>query len=176
MTMTEADANKKPTTTTPVTQGRRRLVRALTTGSVAASALPLLPATWTKPLVDAVVLPAHAQLSVLPLTLTASEGTGPFTCGAGSETSEAFSDGTPGGAYTATITVNPPGDFFISAGNSAFGGNFGNGGEVNNVPGGLSFCGTGGVFTPGASGTATLTVTETATGRSGAIVYQIENP
>lgn len=40
---------------------RRRLLKALTAGGAGAVAVKTLPEQWTKPVVDAVMLPAHAQ-------------------------------------------------------------------------------------------------------------------
>jgi len=49
---------------------RRRLVRSLAAGGGALSATALLPNSWTKPVVNTVILPAHAQLSGLPQSMT----------------------------------------------------------------------------------------------------------
>ncbi|MDZ7840485.1 MAG: hypothetical protein U5R46_06640 [Gammaproteobacteria bacterium] len=43
----------------------------LTGGVAAGAALPLLPAHWTHPIVDSVLLPAHAQTSEDPAPITA---------------------------------------------------------------------------------------------------------
>lgn len=40
---------------------RRRLLKALTAGGAGAAAVKSLPERWTKPVVDTVMLPAHAQ-------------------------------------------------------------------------------------------------------------------
>ncbi len=47
---------------TPENQSRRRLLKVLGAGGAAASTLSL-PEKWAKPVVDAVLLPAHAQLT-----------------------------------------------------------------------------------------------------------------
>ena len=44
-------------------QVRRKLLTALTVGGVAATNLKVLPEKWTRPVVEAVVLPAHAGTS-----------------------------------------------------------------------------------------------------------------
>lgn len=49
-----------PDPTKPARRARRRLVAALTSGAVAGHALPR---RWTRPVVERVVLPAHAQAS-----------------------------------------------------------------------------------------------------------------
>ena len=43
--------------------GRRRLLKGLAAGSAVIAGQEVLPEKWSKPLVDAVVLPAHAQLT-----------------------------------------------------------------------------------------------------------------
>jgi hypothetical protein len=45
---------------------RRRALRRLGAGGVAASAAAALPAAWTRPVVESVMLPAHAQTSGIP--------------------------------------------------------------------------------------------------------------
>lgn len=47
--------------------GRRRLLKSLTVGGVAAVTAKSLPNEWTKPVVNGVVLPAHAQTTFPPL-------------------------------------------------------------------------------------------------------------
>jgi hypothetical protein len=50
---------------TPEQPGRRHLLKALTATGAAAAAHSL-PAAWTRPLVEAVILPAQAQMSLTP--------------------------------------------------------------------------------------------------------------
>jgi hypothetical protein len=51
-----------PVSSTKVSSSRRRLLKALTAGGAgAAITAKLLPASWTRPVVDSVLLPAHAQ-------------------------------------------------------------------------------------------------------------------
>ncbi len=58
--MTKKDSDKGANTTS----GRRNLLKSIAVGSgVAASAVHTLPKKWVSPLVDSVVLPAHAALS-----------------------------------------------------------------------------------------------------------------
>jgi hypothetical protein len=45
---------------------RRQALRAIATGGGAAVTLAFLPESWTRPVVHAVLLPAHAQLSLEP--------------------------------------------------------------------------------------------------------------
>ncbi len=51
-----------------VTLGRRELLKALAVGG-AATAVSLVPGEWVKPVIEAGVLPAHAQASPLNFTL-----------------------------------------------------------------------------------------------------------
>ncbi len=51
---------------------RRRLLKTLIAGGAAATAATALPRTWTKPLVDAVIVPVHAQSSAPSFVQTAS--------------------------------------------------------------------------------------------------------
>ncbi|GJL83572.1 MAG: hypothetical protein DHS20C01_32060 [marine bacterium B5-7] len=45
-----------------LSNGRRKLLKSLVAGgSVAATTATLFPEKWTKPVVDSVVLPSHAQ-------------------------------------------------------------------------------------------------------------------
>jgi len=45
------------------TEGRRHLLKAVTVGGGAVVVGTSLPAAWTKPVIESVVLPAHAQAS-----------------------------------------------------------------------------------------------------------------
>ena len=45
---------------------RRRLLKGLATGGAVIAGQEVLPQSWSKPLVDAVVLPAHAGFSPQP--------------------------------------------------------------------------------------------------------------
>jgi len=56
----------------PKQPGRRRLLRILTGSGVAAATVYSLPGSWTRPLVEAVILPAQAQLSGGPTVHSAS--------------------------------------------------------------------------------------------------------
>ncbi len=47
---------------------RRRILKALATGTGAVATVKLAPEKWTKPVVDSVLLPAHAQTTVVPTT------------------------------------------------------------------------------------------------------------
>lgn len=53
---------------TEKTIGRRQLLKALVATSGAITAASMLPGKWTKPVVDAGVLPAHAQSSQINRT------------------------------------------------------------------------------------------------------------
>lgn len=55
-------AKKTKTEQSETVRGRRRLLQVLSFGGVAAAA-KTLPDQWTKPVVDQVLLPAHAQMS-----------------------------------------------------------------------------------------------------------------
>lgn len=43
--------------------GRRRILKVITIGGVATTATLLLPSKWAKPVVQSVIVPAHAQAS-----------------------------------------------------------------------------------------------------------------
>jgi len=80
---------------TPASESRRKLLKSLAAGGGVATTLVALPERWTRPVVDAVLIPAHAQTSIacnpsdlveqiLPiigatLTTTATTVTGPIT-------------------------------------------------------------------------------------------------
>ena len=49
-----------------LTLSRRRLLRALAVGGGATAAVTILPDDWIKPIINFIVLPAHAQTSGLP--------------------------------------------------------------------------------------------------------------
>lgn len=51
-----------------ITLGRRELLKALMAASGAVTAASLVPGEWTKPVVEAGLLPAHAQGSPLGFT------------------------------------------------------------------------------------------------------------
>jgi len=79
-------------------RSRRRLLRNLAQGGAAIGTIALLPDRWTRPVIDAVVVPLHAQTSaplIDPATL-AGNWTGSWTDTVA---------GT-GGAATMTVTVN----------------------------------------------------------------------
>jgi len=52
--------------------GRRELLKALAATGGAVTAASILPGKWIKPVIEAGVLPAHAQTSELPTVLTIS--------------------------------------------------------------------------------------------------------
>lgn len=79
-------------------RGKRRLLKALSAGGVVATA-PLLPTAWTKPVVNVVVLPAHAQMSPASQTISATftgfiTGTPP-ECRVGAELANVTVTGSP---------------------------------------------------------------------------------
>ncbi|MDH3692095.1 MAG: hypothetical protein OEU36_21880 [Gammaproteobacteria bacterium] len=55
-------------------RGRRALLKALTAGGSAAVAGKVAPEEWTKPVVDSILLPAHAQMTPGPTTFVATVG------------------------------------------------------------------------------------------------------
>jgi len=62
------------------TTRRRQLLKGLATGGGIAATMKTLPEGWTKPVVKYVLLPAHAQTSVIPpivFTLTCQVASGP---------------------------------------------------------------------------------------------------
>jgi len=58
--MSQQDASRRPEMDTVKNSGRRKLMAALGIGGALAAA------RWSKPLVDSIVLPAHAQASPAP--------------------------------------------------------------------------------------------------------------
>lgn len=58
---------------------RRPLLKAIGTGLGAGATLALLPKTWTKPVVEAVVVPAHATSSPSTTTTAAPTTSNPGT-------------------------------------------------------------------------------------------------
>ncbi len=57
---------------------RRKLLKSLAAGSGAVIAGKTLPEHWSRPVIESVVLPAHAQTSAALVTYTASAATGLF--------------------------------------------------------------------------------------------------
>jgi len=53
---------------------RRQFIRVVTIGGIATAVL--LPGSWKRPIIDAVVVPAHAAASDVPVTSTAAPTTG----------------------------------------------------------------------------------------------------
>ena len=62
---TAPDESKQDTAVPEAGSSRRQLLKALAAGSAAITAVQVLPSEWTKPLVDAVEVPLHAQSSPL---------------------------------------------------------------------------------------------------------------
>lgn len=90
---------------TPENEGRRRLLKQITAAGAAVGTVAALPDRWTKPLVDAVIVPLHAQTSpslVDPASLAGS-WTGTWTD---------VSAGT-NGAASMTVTVQTSPDTFV---------------------------------------------------------------
>lgn len=56
---------------------RRKILRTIVTGGGLGATAAFVPTTWTKPVVDAVTLPAHAQTSGGPFNGTGVVGVGP---------------------------------------------------------------------------------------------------
>jgi hypothetical protein len=52
---------------------RRRVIKIVTIGGVAATLI--LPSKWTRPIVQSVIVPAHAQASPVVVTTTAAPST-----------------------------------------------------------------------------------------------------
>ncbi len=71
--------DKKRQQNLPDNQARRKTIKKLAIGASALASYSMLPEKWTKPLIEQIVLPAHAQTSgitlVNPLTLTLLSGT-----------------------------------------------------------------------------------------------------
>ena len=91
-----------------VTVSRRKLLALLSVGGVGAS----LPSRWTRPLIDAVVLPLHAQASPAAVSAVSSFGGTVLIMDTEEETdvlpAEVCIEPRGGGRYDATVVV----DFF----------------------------------------------------------------
>ena len=71
-------------------KSRRKLLKSIAAGSGAVVAGKSLPENWTKPVVDSVLLPTHAQTSPCTSCLVAAT----------------YCEGSGTGSITATVTVN----------------------------------------------------------------------
>lgn len=74
------EQNKNVPQNLPENQARRKTLKKLVIGASALAGYSMLPEKWTKPIVEQIILPAHAQTSgttllVNPLTLTLLSGT-----------------------------------------------------------------------------------------------------
>lgn len=58
----------------PGSASRRRALRGIVAGGGAGAVAAFVPGTWTRPVVDSVLLPAHAQTSVTPYQSVGSVG------------------------------------------------------------------------------------------------------
>ena len=54
---------------------RRKLIKSAVAGGVAVTAVELMPTHWTKPVIQSVVLPAHAAMTMLTYTVTVTNNT-----------------------------------------------------------------------------------------------------
>ena len=54
---------------------RRKLIKSAVAGGVAVTAVELMPTNWTKPVIQSVVLPAHATTTMLTYTVTVTNDT-----------------------------------------------------------------------------------------------------
>jgi hypothetical protein len=91
-------------------EARRRLLKSLAAGGVVAGA-HVVPDRWIKPVVDVVVVPAHAQASAPSMTaqLTLAVGDGSETVGPGTTTVDPIFPSVSPFTITALATlVNPP--------------------------------------------------------------------
>ena len=69
-----------PTDKTDAKEGKRRLLKTLVAGGGVYSAVKLMPESWTKPVVESTLLPAHAQASIAG---GGASPFGPFAAGGG---------------------------------------------------------------------------------------------
>jgi len=77
-------------------ENRRKLLKSLAAGSGAVIAGKSLPESWSKPVVDSVMLPAHAQTSPSPCTPCLVAAT--YCAGSG--------NGTGGGSIDIAVSIN----------------------------------------------------------------------
>ncbi len=72
------EQNNKTAQNLPKNQARRKTIKKLVIGAGALAGYSMLPEQWTKPVIEQIILPAHAQTSGLtlinPLTLTLLSG------------------------------------------------------------------------------------------------------
>ena len=54
---------------------RRKLIKSAVAGGVVVTAAELMPTNWTKPVIQSVVLPAHAATTMLTYTVTVTNNT-----------------------------------------------------------------------------------------------------
>lgn len=87
------------------TESRRRLLRALAQGGAALGTVALLPDRWTKPVVDTVIVPLHAQTSTPRIDPPSLSGT---WMGSWTDTSAGTS-----GAASMTVTVDAAAQTFL---------------------------------------------------------------
>jgi hypothetical protein len=99
-------------------KSRRKLLKSLAAGSGAIVAGKSLPENWTKPVVDSVMLPAHAQTSA-PLLVLPSRYVTPGT----------YEGRVPEGVTSLTVAMSAGG----GGGGGSFAGTGGTGGEVRVV-------------------------------------------
>ncbi|MCI5146109.1 MAG: hypothetical protein D3923_11415, partial [Candidatus Electrothrix sp. AR3] len=52
----------------PENQNRRKAIKKIAVGVGALAGYSVLPTTWTKPIIDGIVLPAHAQTSGITIS------------------------------------------------------------------------------------------------------------
>ncbi len=73
------EQNNETAQNLPKNQARRKTIKKLVIGAGALAGYSMLPEQWTKPIIEQIILPAHAQTSGLtlidPLTLTLLSGT-----------------------------------------------------------------------------------------------------
>lgn len=73
------EQNKNTPKNLPDNQARRKTIKKLVIGASALAGYNMLPEKWTKPVVEQIILPAHAQTSgitlINPMTLTLLSGT-----------------------------------------------------------------------------------------------------
>jgi len=81
-------------------KSRRKLLKSIAAGSGAVVAGKSLPESWTKPIVDSVMLPAHAQTSACTITMEVVDETS-TPVPSGTEISETRDE------YTFSGTVTP---------------------------------------------------------------------
>ena len=96
------------------TDNRRKLLKSIAAGSGAIVAGKTLPESWVRPVVDSIILPAHAQTSCVVAGCYASPSSAPPNQTIIITVSDAGLVTVSSGGATGTDTISPPNDLAFS--------------------------------------------------------------